>query len=69
MAEDPIYDEQWREWINKCRMLLGTVDMSDLIYVRSEYAVQERRRKTGDPDYQPPHPVLFGLKEGRIAKA
>ncbi|HID23956.1 MAG TPA: hypothetical protein EYP14_16365, partial [Planctomycetaceae bacterium] len=69
MAADPVYDEPWREWINKCRMLLGTVDMSDLIYVRSEYAVQERRRKTGDPDYQSPHPILFGLKEGRIAKA
>ncbi len=69
MAEDPVYDENWRDWIHKSRRLLGTVDFADLLYLRSEFAVEERRRKTGDPNYQPPYPILFGLKEGRIAKA
>ena len=68
MAGDPLYDETWREWINKSRMLLGTVDLSDLLYARSEFAVEEQQRKSGKSD-SPPFPILFGRKEGRIAKA
>ena len=31
--------------------------------------VDERRRQTGDPDFLPGKTILFGQKEGRIAKA
>ncbi len=67
MAEDPLYDENWRAWIRKLPGWLGTVDLADLIYVRSEYAVQQRRRVR--PNYEPRHAILFGEREGRIAAA
>src|SRR5262249_4994903 len=49
------------------RARLGDVDFADLIYVRSAYFVSERRRLL--PDFQPKFPVLFGEKEGKIARA
>ena len=67
IAEDPTYDEAWRDWIRKLRFQLGTVEFSDLLYARSAFAQIELRRR--DPDHQPKHPVLFGEKEGKIAKA
>jgi len=67
IAEDPTYDEDWREYIVRLRAKLGDVDFADLIYVRSAYFVAERRRR--DPDYVPKFPALFGEKEGKIARA
>ncbi len=67
IAGDPMYDEDWRRWIRKLPAMLGAVDLAQLIYVRSAYAVAERRRRR--PDYQPRHAILFGEKEGRIAAA
>jgi hypothetical protein len=67
MADDPLYDEPWHSWIRKLPSQLGVVDFGDLVYARSEYAQMERRRR--QPDSLPKHPVLFGEKEGRIAKA
>lgn len=69
MAEDPLYDDNWRNWILKTRLRLGTTEFADMIYYRSEYFVQERRRTTGRSDYEPSAPILFGSQEGRIAKA
>lgn len=69
MSEDPFYDPQWRDWILKCRLILGTVDFADLIYLRSEQSLTDQRRQQRAPDLQPPQPILFGSKEGRIAKA
>jgi hypothetical protein len=69
MSEDPLYEPSWREWILKIRRQLGSVDFADLIYLRSQHRVDEVRRRTGNPDYQPSYPVLFGVQEGRIAKA
>ena len=61
MAEDPIYDEGWREWILTVRRQVGIIDFADMIYVRSQhYAVTK-----GDPG----KPILFGLKEGQVALA
>jgi hypothetical protein len=68
IASDPLYDDQWRDWIKKVRLRLGENDFADLIYFRSEWYVEEKRRN-GRPDYQPTGPVLFGRQEGRIAKA
>lgn len=69
IAQDPLYDEAWREWIMRARLQLGAMDFADLMYLHSEDFVHERRRTTGNADYQPAHPILFGAKEGRIAKA
>jgi hypothetical protein len=68
MADDPIYDAQWKEFIRATRLQIGIVDLADLVYVRSEE--YQRRRNYGEesPD-APEMPVLFGEKEGRIALA
>ncbi|MFO0956812.1 MAG: hypothetical protein U0800_05010 [Isosphaeraceae bacterium] len=67
IAEDPFYDEPWRDYIRLLNSRLGDVDFADLIFSRSAYHVTERRRR--DPDFQPKFPILFGEKEGRIARA
>ena len=67
IAGDPAYDDDWREYIHQLRARLGDVDFADLIFVRSAYLVTERRRT--QPDYQPKYPILFGEKEGKIARA
>jgi hypothetical protein len=67
IANDPAYDEDWRDYIIQLRARLGDVDFADLIYIRSAYHVTERRRT--HPDYMPKFPTLFGEKEGKIARA
>ena len=67
IADDPFYDNPWREWILKARLRLGTTDFAQLIYYRSEQYVQERRRRI--PTYKPSYPILFSAQEGSIAKA
>ncbi len=67
IAGDPIYDEDWRDYIILLRSRLGDVDFADLIYVRSAYLVTEQRRTR--PDFVPKFPILFGEKEGKIARA
>ena len=37
MAQDPSYDQPWRDWILIVRRQIGIVELADLIYVRSEY--------------------------------
>jgi hypothetical protein len=67
MTGDPFYDADWKEYIDLVRRQAGTIDFADLVYLRSEWYVMERRR--GEPGYEPPVPALFGEKEGKIAKA
>jgi hypothetical protein len=67
MAADPFYDAQWRDYLDLVRRQVGVIDFADLVYVRSQYYVAEQRRTLGS--YDPPLPVLFGDKEGKIAKA
>ena len=67
MAGDPFYSEDWRDYILRLQSKLGDVDFADLIYVRSAFFVEERRRR--DPDYEPKFPTLFGEREGKIARA
>lgn len=69
MVQDPLYDTVWREWITRLRLQLGTAELCELIYRRSEFAVEEKRRADRDPAWQPNVPILFGIREGRIAKA
>jgi hypothetical protein len=67
MAADPYYDDDWRDYILVLQMRIGAVDFADLIYVRSAYFVIERKRT--HPEFTPKFPVLFGEKEGKIARA
>ncbi len=69
VAADPYFDANWKDWILKIRMQLGTVDFADLIYMRSQHRVDEIRRRTNNPAYEASYPILFGVSEGRIAKA
>ncbi len=69
IAGDPFFDASWKDWILRIRMLLGTVDFADLIYRRSQHQVDEERRRSRNPSHEPAEPALFGVAEGRIAKA
>lgn len=60
-AADPMFDDQWREWILNLRRQIGMVDIADLIYVSS----LGYRSRGGNDD----HPQLFGQQEGKIALA
>jgi hypothetical protein len=67
MAADPLYTEDWHDYILTLRTRLGDVDFADLIFVRSEHFANERRRI--NPGFTPKFPTLFGEKEGKIARA
>jgi hypothetical protein len=67
LATDPFYDANWKEFLDLLRCQVGLLDLADLLYVRSEMYLRDRRRE--EPGYEPPVPPLFGEKEGRIAKA
>ena len=69
LAGDPLYDDAWREWFGMLRRELGTSDFADLLYYRSEQYVVDRRRANQDPNFNVPYTTLFGIREGRIAKA
>ncbi|WP_169973528.1 hypothetical protein [Tautonia rosea] len=67
MAADPFYNESWSDYILLLNARLGDVDFADLIYSRSEFLVAQMRRR--DPGFTPKFPILFGEKEGKIARA
>jgi hypothetical protein len=67
MAADPLFNDDWRAYVEFVRRQGGTVDFADLVYLRSESYVDEQRRH--DAGYEPPVPPLFGAKEGKIARA
>jgi hypothetical protein len=66
MEGDGLYDDDWRKYITFVRSQIGS-DFAELVYVRSERYVQERRRS--EPEYDPRVAILFPEKEGRIAHA
>jgi hypothetical protein len=68
IANDPLFDEPWREWIETLRRQVGLVDFADMIYVRSEHFLT-RRKAMGKSDEPATHAILFGEKEGKIAFA
>lgn len=77
MAQDPSFDEPWREWILTVRRQIGIVDLADLIYVRSEYYHQRQGAIEDASEVLRPSATasedasawLFGQREGRIAWA
>lgn len=69
IGEDPMFDEHWTQWIAKLRQSLGSIEFSEMVYARSQFRVDEVRKRTGQADYKPAYAVLFGTQEGRIARA
>lgn len=69
VAADPFFDERWQRWIRWMKQQLGAAEFSDFLYLRSEFAVEEKRRALRDPEWTAAQDILFGVREGRIAKA
>jgi hypothetical protein len=69
VSQDGIYTPEWRSWIDGLRRQLGVTDFAELIYYRSQHAVDEEQRRRPNEAVEAPAPVLFGKQEGRIAKA
>jgi hypothetical protein len=61
IAADPVFDKNWHDWILTVRRQVGLIELSDMIYARSEFYRQKREKVE--------KPILFGEKEGRIALA
>ena len=68
MSLDSAYNNDWQEWLMILQKQLGLVDLADLIYGRSEDFVEYRKRHLG-PDSKTEYPILFGVREGKIAYA
>jgi hypothetical protein len=76
VAQDPAFDEDWRNWIFTVRRQIGLVDLSDLIFVRSEFYHERKAAEQGGAAAasiteatEQGFPPLFGRQEGRIAWA
>ena len=72
VADDDIFDDAWRGWIHTVARQVGLIDLADLVYVRSpEYWRVEQRSAmlAGLEEPAPDRVILFGEKEGRIARA
>jgi hypothetical protein len=67
MMRDPFYPPEWCDFLGTLRDQISVVDLAEVLYLRSEMYLSERRRL--EPDYEPPVPAVFGPKEGRIAGA
>ena len=78
VAEDSLFDETWQEWIRKMRHQIGMTDFAEMLYRQSEFCqvdqqVQQRRTRqvveSEQSRSESESTFLFGLQEGRIAKA
>ena len=72
IAADDIFDADWKAWIETVSRQVGLIDLADLVYVRSpEYWRLEKRDAVlaGRDPPRPDRAILFGDKEGRIARA
>lgn len=67
MSNETFFDDDWKAYLLTIRKSIGVIDFADLIFYRSETAVNEIKRR--NPKFEPNLPILFGDKEGRIAKA
>ena len=69
VAADPFYDETWCGWVTTLRRAIGELDFAELVYRRSDWFVEMKRRAEGDRGATVPYELLFGEAEGRIAWA
>ena len=68
MSGDPLYDADWRDFLEMVQRQGGAIDFAEMIYLRSEMYVAEQQRS--EPDYQPPvRRRCSASRAGRIAKA
>ena len=66
MMLDSFYDADWREYLEMVRRNVGEIEFADLIFIRSEaYAREHLARESAMALPR----VLFGEKEGKIARA
>lgn len=67
ISGDPLYDNQWSQWILGLRAQIGLVDFADLLFLSSEYyrdqLLASRQSTEGKG------PFLLDAKTGRIAFA
>jgi hypothetical protein len=68
ISQDPTYDNAWSDWVLTVRRQVGIVEVSDMVYVRSQYYVNQKQRAQEPADISGQE-ILFGEKEGRIAMA
>jgi hypothetical protein len=71
-SADAIFDADWRAWIATVSRQMGLIDLADLVYVRSPEYWRVGKRDAlvaGRPVPEPDRAILFGEKEGRIARA
>ncbi|MBL8822245.1 MAG: hypothetical protein JNJ77_06615 [Planctomycetia bacterium] len=66
MMLDSFYDQEWREYLETVRRNIGEIEFADLVFVRSEAYAAKHRQKYPE---KPLPRVLFGEKEGKIARA
>jgi hypothetical protein len=72
IAADDLFNADWKAWIETVSRQMGLIDLADLVYVRSpEYWRVEKRDAlvAGRSAPEPDRAILFGDKEGRIARA
>lgn len=72
IAADSVFDDAWREWITTVSRQVGFIDLADLVYIRSEEYWRLESRAAAAVGREPPlpdRPILFGSREGRIARA
>ena len=61
LIQDSVYSDDWKEWLTVLRKQIGFVDLSEMIFYRSEFY----KAKNIEADVM----TLFGEREGRIAFA
>ena len=66
-AEDPVFDDDWKAWLQELRHQVGIVDLADLVYFRSQHYLTRQERLGQEVEVDTP--ILFGEKEGQIAFA
>jgi len=72
VAADDIFTADWQAWITTVGRQVGLIDLADRVFVRSpEYWRLEKRDAllAGRLEPAADRPILFGEKEGRIARA
>ena len=67
MSADPLYTEDWRDYILMLQTRLGDVDFAKPHPSYYAHFVKERRKT--NPEFEPKYPTLFGEREGKIARA
>jgi len=61
VAQDPIFDTDWHDWILSVSRDVGYIDFCEMIYRKSEFFKQKEAEEN--------FVALFGEKEGKIAHA